>query len=273
MKRFVWVLGLPFILVGCNIDLETTMGQVILGLGGAIVFGVGMLIWLKIQPKLKVLKPFNAGLNKNNSANLIFDRHYKIKNYNGTKVRWFTIFAKAVSILLPQGECYLTFDFAENDGQTKHTAHNHDTKNNIEAGKTYFLKSYRNNLSGNPILATYIVEGEDNDKKDYSLSTGVWNASSYIERVGSNITQDNAQQFVNEFVQKLKNEGYNFVDEMGDNAGKLYSEYSKFPVSMSKGELYTYKTRRYIKEGDWLLLISRSDDLGIMWSFSKAKKK
>jgi len=84
-----------------------------------------------------------------------------------------------------------------------------------------------------------------------------------IKRVGSNITQDNAQQFVNDIVQKLKNEGYHFVDERGGNADKLYHEFNKFPVQILDGEVYTYK------EGDWLLLISRAE-LGIMWSFCKS---
>jgi len=253
------------IILPSNLDLPfwDEWGGRIIAVSVILLVILGFIIWSKIQPKQKVLKPFNTSLNKHNAANLIFDGHYKIKKYNGAKVRWSTFLAKTVSILLPPGECSLIFNFAESDGQTKHTANNHDTKNNVEAGKTYFLKSYRNDLSVKPILATYIVEGKDNDEKYYGLNTGVWKASWCIKRVGSNITQDNARQFVNDLVQKLKDEGYNFVDERGDNAGRLYSEYSKFPVTMLKGEVYTYK------DGIWLLLISRGDDLGIMWSFKK----
>jgi len=238
-------------------------GRIILA-GILIVVILGFIIWSKIQPKLKTLKPFRPNLNNHNAANLIFDGHYKIKKFNGSDVNWSTTFAKAFSILLPPGECSLIFDFEESEGETKNTARNHEAKNSIEAGKTYFLKSFLNDLGGEKILTTYIVEGKENDKKEYSASTGVIRASWWIKRVGVNITRDKAQQFIDDFLLKLKKEGYNFVDEMGDNAGKLYEKFNKFPLTMNNGELYTYK------EGNWLLLISRGDDLGIMWSFSKS---
>jgi len=84
-----------------------------------------------------------------------------------------------------------------------------------------------------------------------------------IKRVGENITPDKARQFVNEFIQQIENEGYHFVDEVGDNAQKLYFAFEKYSVRMLDGEVYTYK------DGEWLLLISRGE-LGIMLSFSKA---
>ncbi|MDR1149276.1 MAG: hypothetical protein LBK66_11660 [Spirochaetaceae bacterium] len=251
-----------------NMDLPfwDEWGGRLLLIGIIMVVVLGVIIWNKIQPKVKTLDPFTSNLNSNNAANLIFDGHYTIKAFNGKNVRWSTTFAKAVSILLPPCECYLNLDFEWSDGNTKHIASNHTTtKCTIEAGKTYFLKSFSNDLYGNNILSTHIVEGVDNNKKDYSSNTGVWKASWVIKRVSKNITKDNAKQFCNEFLAKTQKDGYHFVDERGDNAEALYNEFNKYPVVISTGEVYTYK------KGDWLLLISRGDESGIMGSFRRNK--
>jgi len=245
-------------------------GGRILFIGTIIVIILGFIIWSKIQPKLKVLKPISSNLNYQNAGNLIFDGHYKVKKYNGTNVKWHTPFAftKAVSILLPPGECSIIFDFVESDGDKKNIASDHNTKGIIQAGKTYFLKSFLNDLDNKKILATYVVEGKDNDKKEYGTSTGVTRASWCITRVGTNITPDKANQFINEYCHKIKNDGFNFVDERGQNAGILYNEFNKYPVSILDGEIYSYKT--FYNGISWLLLISRGE-LGIMLSFNKNK--
>ena len=232
-----------------------------------IVVIIGFIILLKIQPKLKMLKPFNASLNKHNAANLVFHKSYEIKEYNGLKVRWSAFFAKAFSILLPPGDCTLVFDLKEDHGSdVTERASNHSAKSRIEVGKKYLLKSFKNDLGGNNIMSTYIVEFNENELNDYVSGYAIERASLRVERVGVNITPDKAQNFVNEFAQQMKNKDYHFVDERSGNAVALYYEFCKFPVSILDGEVYTYK-----KGVDWLLLISRGE-LGIMWSFSKDKK-
>jgi hypothetical protein len=229
-----------------------------------IVFILGSIIWSKIQPKLKILKPVNSTLNSKTAATLIFHKSYKIKKYNGLNVRWSAFFAKASSIYLPSGECIIVFDLKENYGaDVKTAAHNHSAKNNIEAGKKYFLKSYLNDLDRDNILTTFMVEYNENELDKYVSGFAINRASWLIKRVGTNITPDKAQKFVNDFFQQIKNEGYNFVDERSGNAEKLYFEFSKFPVTILDGEIYTYK------KGNWLLLISRGE-LGVMFSFSNS---
>jgi hypothetical protein len=211
-----------------------------------IVGLLGFWIWSKIQPKVKALKPQNPNLNNQNAAKLIFDGHYKIKTYNGTDVKWSTILAKTVSVLLPPGECSLVFDFKEKeDADTTNVAKNHTVKNIVEAGKTYYLKSYL----WCSIMSTYIEEGKDKDKKDYLSSTGVMKASWTITRVGENFTPDTAKQFINDFLKRKKNKGYRIVDER-EKALALFNKFRKFPITLLEGEVYSYR------EKNWILLIS-----------------
>ena len=222
-----------------------------------------------MQPSLKRLKPFDANLNSRNAANLVFDGRYKIKGYNGSKVRWSAALPKACSILLPPGECSLVFDFKMKIHialyPDKYEKLNQTAGNTIEAGKTYFLKTfyndfYRDKISDSP---SYIVEVNDekvNYRKEYSLF--LRQASWHIKRLGTNITQDNAPQFLTGILQRIKNEGYIFVDDRGANAIALHEGFKRFLVSVAAGEILTYV------EGNMMLLISGSE-LGILMSFRK----
>jgi hypothetical protein len=60
-----------------------------LGIMGFLTgLGIVCFIWIKFRPKTKILPPLYASSNKNNSANLIFRQHYKIKTINGLNVKW-----------------------------------------------------------------------------------------------------------------------------------------------------------------------------------------
>lgn len=128
-----------------------------------IIIGVILiaLIWNKIRPKVKILKPLNDSLNKNNAANMIFRGYYKIKKINNAEVKWSAAIAKAASVLLPPGYCSVIFDYyEENVAKGK----GFTAAGNLEAGKTYLLKSV---LKKDNTLTTNITECRGDDLKKY----------------------------------------------------------------------------------------------------------
>jgi len=278
MKRIGWLtLCLSIMLVGCQSDEGTSQASEwfstifsILACLFALYMGV-LWLWSKIGPKIKVLQPFDTTLTSHNAANLVYHRSYKVKMINGKKVKWSPWFQKAGSILISPGECTIVFSLEEKQTDThKVTAYNHSTKSNLEIGKTYFLRSYYDNKAN--VMVTYIEEGNENEKKKYvSGRWAVKTAYLDLERVGVNITPEKVQEFLGEFYLRMGKEGFFVVDAMGEEAWKLYEEIRKFPWSINKGEVYTYKTKKYSSELskfiNWMLLFSQND-LNILISFT-----
>jgi hypothetical protein len=128
-------------------------------LGGLIII---MLIWDKARPKVKILKPLDESLNNQNAANVIFRGYYKIKKINATEIKWSAVLAKAASILLTPGNYIFVFDYAEeNVAEGK----GFTAQGNLEAGKTYLLKSILNKK--NNTMSTDFVECQGDDLKRY----------------------------------------------------------------------------------------------------------
>jgi hypothetical protein len=124
-------------------------------------------LWNKYRPKIKILQPFDGTSNKENAANLMIRACYQVKEYNGHKVKWSSTVARAASILLPPGKCFIVFDYSEEEGGTTHTAANHNANGSLEAGKTYLIKSDRYNSNGGTTMATHIVECNGEELKTY----------------------------------------------------------------------------------------------------------
>jgi hypothetical protein len=142
---------------------------------GAMGFflGLGLIcfIWIKFRPKTKILPPLYASSNKNNSANLIFRQHYKIKTVNGLNVNWSSFVALSASVLLPPGKCSIIFDYKEekSEGEGTHswTGNNLSADGIIEAGKTYLLKSKIVKENNANIIYTNIEECKGAELKEY----------------------------------------------------------------------------------------------------------
>ena len=162
--------------------------------------------------RFKKLKPYTADLNKRNAATVIFDGHYTIQKYNDKPVKWSVSLARAFSILLPQGDCVFVFDLsvvtssgksgfsrflaslgyllrvvynlliarsneAEGYYRNKTTVSGHIVHGIIEAGKTYFLRSFLDDSGSKDSMTTLIVEVKETDVKEYLSSPGIWRAS------------------------------------------------------------------------------------------------
>jgi hypothetical protein len=253
-----------------NMDLPfwDEWGGRIFFVGSIFCIIICLILWNKFRPKTKILQPFDGKLNKENAANLLIRACYKVKEYNGYKVNWASTIAAAASILLPPGKCSMVFDYSEKEEDTTHTAYNHKANGNLEAGKTYLIKSVRYKNWSGTTMVTSIVECKTEDMKAYLsgiYSPVITKELGTAKRVGENITKGNAQQFVNDFIRQIQNEGYRFVDQMGKNAEELYEEFRILDISIASGEVYCYK------KPHWNLLISRGDESGIMLSFTDAK--
>jgi hypothetical protein len=250
-----------------NLPFWDEWGGRILFLGGIFCVIIGLILWNKFRPKTKILQPFDGRSTKESAANLLIRACYKVKEYNGYKVNWSSTIASTASILLPPGKCSIVFDYSEKEGDTTHTATNHNANGNLEVGKTYLIKSIRYKHNGSTMV-TRIVECKTEDMKSYLsgiYSPVITKDLGSVKRVGENITKDNALQFVNDFMQKMQNEGYHFVDERGSNAWELYEEFRILDIPIKNGEVYCYKNSH------WNLLISRGDESGIILSFTDTK--
>jgi hypothetical protein len=244
-------------------------GLVVLILFFTVPAFVGVLcffLWDKFRPKIKILPVFDGRYNKDNAATLMIRACYQVKQYNGYNVKWSSTIARTASILLPPGKCSIVFDYREKEVDTTHTANNHSANGNLEAGKTYLIKSVRYNHNGSTMV-TRITDCNGEELKSYLsgfYSPVTTKTLGTAMRVGENITKDNAQQFYNNFAQQMQNEGYHFFDERGKSAGELYEEFRILDIPMAAGEVYCYK------KPHWNLFVSRGE-LGFLISFTDIK--
>ncbi|GMO28770.1 MAG: hypothetical protein Ta2B_09700 [Termitinemataceae bacterium] len=132
----------------------------LLGIFGGVV--IIILIWDKARPKVKILKPLDGSLNNQDAANVIFRGYYKIKKINNTEVKWSAVLAKAASILLTPGNYIFVFDYAE---EKVAKGKGFTAQGNLEAGKTYLLKSILNKTDNT--MSTDFIQCQGDDLKKY----------------------------------------------------------------------------------------------------------